>query len=147
MARSYFSTVMDKPAGDVWAVARDFNGLAEWFAVAILSSEIEEGKSGDTVGGVRNFLFGETRIREHLLAMDDVERSYTYEFYEPKPFPVDNYKATLRVTPVTDGDGSFVEWWVTFDCAEADRAHWEGFFAAEVFKPALDSLRGYMAAR
>ncbi len=147
MARSYFSTVIDAPAEAVWGVARDFNGLAEWFSVAILSSEIEEGKSGDTVGGVRNFLFGETRIREHLLAMDDIERSYTYEFFEPKPFPVDNYKSTLRVTPVTDRDASFVEWWVTFDCPEADRAKWEAFFAAEVFQPALESLRAYIAAR
>jgi hypothetical protein len=145
MARSYYSTVIDRPAAEVWAVARDFNGLATWYASAILSSEIEEGKTADTVGCVRNFLFGETRIREGLLALDDVERSYTYDFREPKPFPVLNYKSTLRVTPVTDGDRSFVEWFVTFDCAEAELTHWEAFFAAEVFGPALEGLRAYVA--
>ncbi len=145
MARSYYSTVIDHPADDVWAVARDFNGLATWFSAAISVSEIEEGRTGDTVGCVRSFLFGDTRIREHLLAMDDIERSYIYEFYEPKPFPVLNYVATLRVTPVTDGGRSLVEWWVTFDCEASELAHWEGFFAAEVFRPALEGLREYLA--
>ena len=146
MARSYYSTVIDRPADEVWAVARDFNGLATWFSAAISVSDIEEGKTGDTVGGVRNFVFGETRIREHLLAMDDIERSYTYEFYEPRPFPVAGYRATLRVTPVTDGDKAFVEWWVTFDCESSEVDNWEGFFAAEVFRPALEGLRGHLGA-
>ena len=30
------------------------------------------------------------------------------------------FEATLRVTPVIDGDRSFVEWWANFDC-EATR--------------------------
>ena len=145
MARSYYSTVIDRPVAEVWAVARDFNGLATWYASAIVSSEIEDGKAADTVGCVRNFLFGETRIREGLLALDDVERSYAYDFREPRPFPVLNYMATLRVTPVADGARSFVEWFVTFDCAEAELAHWVAFFAAEVFGPALEGLRAYMA--
>jgi hypothetical protein len=144
MAKSYYSTVIDHPADRVWAVARDFNGLATWFSAAISLSDIEDGKTGETVGCVRNFLFGETRIREHLLAMDDIERSYTYEFYEPRPFPVLDYKATLRVTPITDGDTALVEWWVTFDCESSELAQWETFFAAEVFRPALEGLRQYM---
>ena len=145
MARSYYSTVIDRPADEVWAVARDFNGLARWYSAAIGTSEIEEGRSADAVGCVRSFLFGDTRIRERLLALDDIERSYTYEFDEPKPFPVLNYAATLRVTPVTDGGRSFVEWWVTFDCEASELAHWEGFFAAEVFRPALEGLREYLS--
>ena len=55
-------------------------------------------------------------IRERLLSCSDVERHYSYNF-EKTPFDVLNYHATLRVTPVTDGDRAFVEWWTTFDCA------------------------------
>ena len=145
MGRSYYSTVIDRPASRVWEVTRDFNGLATWFASAVSVSEIEDGREADAVGCVRSFLFGETRIREHLVAFSDVDRSYCYEFYDPKPFPVLNYLATLRVTPVTGTDQALVEWWTTFDCDTQELDHWTGFFAAEVFAPALESLRAYLA--
>ena len=77
-------------------------------------SRIEDGKSGDAVGGVRTFRFGDAWISERLVAHSDSDRSYTYCFVEP-PFPVTNYKATLRVTPITDSGNAFVEWWTTFD--------------------------------
>lgn len=146
MAKSYYSTVFNAPAEKVWAAARDFNGLATWFSAAVGKSEIEGGKSGDAVGGVRNFMFGETNVRERLLAMSDVDRSYTYCFEEPAPFPVSNYEATVRMTPVADGGKAFVEWWATFDCAADEYDHWTAFFAAEVFKPALESLRQHVGA-
>jgi len=145
MARSYSSTVLDEPAEEVWAAVRDFNGLATWFSSAVSASEIEGGKTGEAVGAVRNFVFGDARIREHLVAMSDVERSYTYEFCDPAPFPVLNYLSTLRVTPVTDGNKALVEWWTTFDCDTSEIDHWRGFFAGEVFKPALEGLRQYLA--
>ena len=31
--------------------------------------------------------------------------------------PLTDYVATLRLTPVTDGDRTFVEWTAEFDCA------------------------------
>ena len=146
MAKSYYSTVFDAPADKVWAAARDFNGLATWFPSAIGRSEIEGGKSGEAVGGIRNFMFGDTNVRERLLAMSDVDRSYTYCFEEPVPFPVRNYESTIRVTPVTDGGKAFVEWWTTFDCAADEYDQWTAFFAAEVFEPALESLRQHLGA-
>jgi Polyketide cyclase / dehydrase and lipid transport len=100
------------------------------------------------VGAVRRFQLGESTIRERLPALSDLDRSYSYGLCEPAPFPVVNYLATLRVTPVADGGGrSFVEYEVTFDCAEAERDHWSAFFAAEVFAPALRALAAYMADR
>ena len=109
MARSYASTVIDAPADGVWARIRDFNGLATWHAGMVASSEIEEGKAGDQVGAIRSFtLTNGAHLRERLLAHSDAERSYTYDF-QKHPFDVDNYRATIRVNPVTDGDRSFVE--------------------------------------
>ena len=43
-----------------------------------------------------------THLRERLLSHSDVERAYSYDF-QKTPFDVDNYHATIRVTPVTDG--------------------------------------------
>lgn len=130
----------------MWAALRDFNGLATWFSESVSDSYIEDGLSGTTVGAVRNFQFGESRIREHLLALDDIERSYAYEFCEPAPFPVIDYVARVRVIPVADEGGAVVEWWVDFDCEVSERSHWGKFFAAEVFAPALEGLRRYLAA-
>ncbi|MBL8055086.1 MAG: SRPBCC family protein [Anaerolineales bacterium] len=144
MGKSYYSTVFNAPADKVWAAARDFNGLATWFAGSVSTSAIEAGKTGEAVSGVRNFVFGTARIREQLVALSDVDRSYTYVFCDPAPFPVKNYQATLRVTPIVDSHQAFVEWWTTFDCAADELDHWTGFFAREVFAPALASLRAYL---
>jgi hypothetical protein len=146
MATSYASTVITVPADAVWARIRDFNGLATWHSGLISTSEIEEGKAGDQVGCVRSFTLADgTHIRERLLAHSDTDRSYTYNF-EKTPFDVDNYRATIRVTPVTDGDASFVEWWTTFDCNRDEQAHWTVFFATQVFQGGFDALKAHFAS-
>jgi hypothetical protein len=145
MARAYASTVIDAPAGDVWARIRDFNGLADWFHEAIAESEIEEGKAGDQDGAVRSFSLRDgARFRERLLSHSDAQRSYSYNF-ETTPFDVQGYHATIKVTPVTDGNRAFVEWWTTFDCERDKIDYWEGFFASEIFGAALKALAKRMA--
>ena len=52
-----------------------------------------------------------------------------------------NYHATLRVTPVTDGERTFVEWWTTFDCPPERHEEWIGTFAGAVFKGGMDALK------
>ena len=143
MAKSYASTVVDASAEDVWARIRDFNGLATWHGGVVATSEIEDGKAGDQVGAVRSFTLADgTNLRERLLAHSDLERSYTYGVLKA-PFDVDNYQATMRVTPVTDGGTSFVEWWTTFDCDRDRQAHWVGFFASALFQGGLDALKAH----
>jgi Polyketide cyclase / dehydrase and lipid transport len=145
MARSYASTVIEAPADQVWARIRDFNGLPVWHSGLVATSEIEEDKSGDQVGGVRSFTLSDgTHLREQLVEHSDAERSYTYNF-QKTPFDVDNYLATIRVTPVTDGNKSFVEWWTTFDCDRDKIGYWEGFFANEVFRGGFDALKAHFS--
>jgi hypothetical protein len=115
MAKAYYSTVFEQPAADIWEIVRDFNNYTVWVG-GTGESRIEDDKSGDTVGAVRNVLYQERRIRQRLLALSDVERSQTYEFCGPPSLPVNDFQATLRITPVVDGDRAFVEWWATFDC-------------------------------
>jgi Polyketide cyclase / dehydrase and lipid transport. len=146
MARSYYSTTIALPVEKVWAVARDFNGLATWWSGNVSSSQIEDGRTGDTVGAIRRFMFGPDQIREHQLELSDIEHRCVYEFCEPAPFPVTGYVATLKLTPITDGDGCFVEWWADFDSEPDKLDYWRGFFAAEVFAPAVASLRSYLQA-
>jgi hypothetical protein len=143
VARSYASTVLNAPVDDVWAYIRDFGSLWVWHSGLIARGEIEGGKSGDQVGSIRSFyLHDDTHIREALVAHSDGDRSYTYDF-QKTPFDVDNYLATIRVTPVTDGNTSFVEWYTTFDCNRDEQAHWTAFFANEVFMGGLNALHDH----
>ncbi|GIQ75873.1 SRPBCC family protein [Bradyrhizobium sp. RD5-C2] len=145
MAKAYYSTVFEQPAGEVWKIIRDFNNYPVWVHGAG-SSEIEDGKSGDTVGAVRNVLYRERRIRQRLLAQSDVEHFQTYEFAGPPTLPMTDFSATLRVTPVVDGDRAFIEWWAVFDC-DADRRVELAQTLTGWFETWLESLRDEMALR
>jgi hypothetical protein len=139
MAKSYYSTVFEQSADNVWCVIRDFNNYPVWVDGAG-ESMIEGGKSGDSVGAIRNVLYNGNRRRQKLLALSDVERSQVYEFAGEIPLPVQNFQATLRVTPVIDGDRAFVQWWATFDCEAAAREERIAFFR-DAFAGWLESLR------
>lgn len=144
MARAYYSTVFEQSARDIWQIIRDFNSYPVWVAGAG-ESRIEDGKSGDAVGAVRNVLYQGRQIRQRLLAQSDVERSQSYEFCEAPTLPMTGFRATLRITPVTDGDRAFVEWWADFDCEVARRGELtetlRGWFGKW-----LESLRQSMGA-
>jgi hypothetical protein len=138
MAKVYYSSVLDQPADAVWAMIRDFNNYPAYID-DVSESQIEDGKAGDAVGAVRNFVYAGLRVRQRLLALSDVERSFSYGSCEPFAFmgsedgesvgPID-YEGTLRVTPIIATGQSLVEWWVSFDGGAADRAQWTAFFAA-----------------
>src|SRR5215475_10963844 len=115
MATAYYSTVFQQPAASVWKIIRDFNNYAVWVG-GVSESAIEEGKSGDTVGAVRNVQYQGRQIRQRLLALSDVERSQTYEFAGTPTLPVTGFRATLEVHEIVDGDGAFVQWRADFDC-------------------------------
>jgi hypothetical protein len=123
----------------VWEIIRDFNNYPVWVEGAG-ESRIEDGKSGDTVGAIRNVLYQERRIRQRLLAQSDVERSQSYEFCGAPSLPLVDFQATLRITPVVDGDRAFVEWWATFDCDPARRGELTGTLQGW-FGKWLESLR------
>jgi hypothetical protein len=139
MAQAYYSTVIQQPASEVWKIVRDFNNYRAWVDGAG-ESRIEDGKSGDAVGAIRNVLYRDRQIRQRLLALSDVERAQTYEFCGAPSLPVEGFQATIRVTRVVDGDRSFVEWWASFDCDLARREEFAGTLRSW-FAAWLESLR------
>jgi len=145
MAKSYYSIVLDRSAVDVWAAIRPFDHYS-WAGV-LGETIIEEGKAGDQVGAIRRVATGDKTIRQVLLAHSDIDRSYTYAFCDPSPFPVRNYTATIRVVPVVENDDAFVEWWATFDCAADERDRWTQYFEKEGFAKWLAALRRFMQTR
>ena len=145
MARSYYSTIFEQPADEVWSVIRDFNNYPVWVDGAG-ESEIEFGKSGDSVGAVRDVLYNGVRRRQKMLALSDTERSQIYRFVSEPPLHTRNFQATLRVTPVVDGGRAFVEWWATFDC-DLDRCNERTAFFRDAFAGWLESLRRHLERR
>ena len=85
-------------------------------------------------------------IRERLLTLSDYDYQCSYAILE-SPMGVDNYVATLKLTPVTDGNRTFAEWWAEFDCApERERALAEQI-GQGVFQAAFDTLKKVVGRR
>lgn len=142
MPKAYYGTTFEQPADAVWNVIRDFNNYPVWVDGAG-ESHIEEGKSSDAVGAVRNVLYNGKRIRQKLLALSDLDRAQSYAFCDEAALPVHHYVGTLRITPIIDGDRAFVEWWATFDCEPSESERWMAFYR-DAFATWLGSLRRHL---
>ena len=146
MARVFVSSVISAPAAKVWERVRDFNGLPRWHP-GIRESRIENAEPSDKIGCVRDFrLQNGDRIREKLLGLSDYDMFCTYSILE-SPMPLTNYVATLRLTPITDGDRTFVEWTAEFDCAPDAADDLVGGIGQNVFQCGFDSLKRHFGTK
>jgi hypothetical protein len=138
--RVYVSSVIDAAADTLWSRIRDFNALPLWHPL-IADSRIENNEPADRVGCIRHF---HTRdggmIRERLLALSDFDYSQTYEILE-SPMGVADYVATLKLTPVTDGNRSFAEWSAEFDCETGRERELSETIGNGVFLVGLNALK------
>lgn len=140
MALVYASSVIAAPAARIWETIRDFNGLPNWHP-AIAESRIESGAPADQVGCIRAFRVRDGGfIRERLLALSDYDFSCSYAILE-SPMGVENYVATLKLTPITDGDRTFAEWSAEFDCAPEREAELMALIGTGVFQGGFDALK------
>ena len=140
MARVFTSSVINAPAERVWERIRDFNALPVWHP-RIADSTIEEGLPSDQVGCIRNFhLQNGDLIREQLLGLSDYDMFCTYSILEA-PMAVENYVATIRLTPITDGERTFAEWTAEFDCTPENEPDLVQGIGQDVFQGGFDSLK------
>jgi hypothetical protein len=154
MHRAHYSAVLNHAADQVWGLVRDFNNYPR-YVDGVTESVIENDKRGDEVGAVRRFCYGGSWIRQRLTSHSDTERSFTYVGMEPFQFPAQdtadvpasiNYAGTLRLTPVIDGNRTFIEWFVEFDCPTNDTARWHDMLM-ELIPQWVDSLRRTLNGR
>jgi hypothetical protein len=140
MPRIFASSVIDAPAARVWERVRDFNALPRWHP-RIRESRIENGEPADKVGCVRDFnLQNGDRIREKLLGLSDYDMFCTYSILE-SPMPLTGYIATLRLTPVSDGNRTFIEWTAEFECEESKADELVTGIGTGVFQAGFDALK------
>jgi hypothetical protein len=146
MVRVYVSTIIDAAAENVWARVRDFNALPQWHP-GIADSRIENSDPSDRIGCIRHFHRRDGgMIRERLLALSDYDYSCTYSILE-SPMGVDNYVATLKLTPVTDGARTFAEWSAEFDCVESRERELTELIGGGVFQGGFDALKRHFGRR
>ncbi len=145
MARVYISSVIGAPADRIWQTVRDFNALPDWVP-AVRESRIESGQPSDRVGCVRAFRLQDGGfLRERLLALSDYDFSVSYAILE-SPMGVENYIATLKLAPITDGNRTFAEWTAEFDCDPANEAELIDNIGTNVFQAAFDALKARFGA-
>ena len=140
MARVYTSSVINADANRVWDRVRDFNALPRWHP-RIRDSRIEDALPSDKVGCIRNFnLQNGDNIREQLLGLSDYDMFCTYAILE-SPMPLSDYIATLRLTPVTDGDRCFIEWSAEFSADPSEEDALVNGIGTDVFQAGFDALK------
>lgn len=145
MPRVYVSSVIEASASDVWDRVRDFNGLPKWHP-RIRDSRIEDALPSDKVGCIRNFnLQNGDNIREQLLGMSDYDYFCTYAILQ-SPMPLTDYVATLRLTPITDGERCFAEWSAEFECAPDNAEDLVSGIGQNVFQGGFDALKRHFGA-
>ena len=146
MVRVYTSSVIDASAESVWEVVRDFNALSRWHPL-IVDSRIENNQASDKVGCIREIRLRDGgRIREQLLTLSDFDYQCTYSILE-SPMPLTNYIATLKLTPITDGNRAFAEWSAEFDCDEAQERELAENIGQTVFQAGFNALKQRFARK
>jgi len=134
------ATILDAPCDRVWALLRDFNGHDRWHP-AIAESRIERGRASDEIGCVRRFkLHDGSELREQLLALSDLEQTFSYCLLET-PVPLLNYVAQVRLLPVTDGDRTFWGWSSRFTTLPDQREAMVRLLAEEIYDAGFAAIR------
>jgi mxaD protein len=96
------------PPEAVWAIIKDFDGLASWHPLVASS----EGRGGNDPGGERDVVLKSGgQLTDGLDDYRDSEMAYGYRLAKEnvEVMPVSFYSATIEVKPAANG-GSQVEW-------------------------------------
>jgi len=134
------SATLDLPleASVVWKLIGGFGSLPDWLPY-IPTSDLSEGGRIRTLANPD----GEA-IVERLIAYDDASRSYSYAILKA-PFPVTDYRSTLRVRETGTGK-SKVEWSGEFTPHGTSDADAVKLFTG-IYSDGLAALAKQLAAR
>jgi hypothetical protein len=115
MATARVTRALDVPADALWKLVAAF-GDTSWMPAG---AQVTVHGSGP--GMERRIAAGEGKvIRERLEFADAASRTLVYTIPQNVPFPVKDYRATMRVRP--QGTGSELDWSATFEPVGASEA-------------------------
>lgn len=137
----YNTCVVNAPVDQVWSALRNFHDLS--WASQVITALDKVGDAGADEPGAQRVLKG--AFHETLKAVDDGARTLTYSIDDgPDAVSKDNvtgYLARVRVFPVTDADGAFVEWSSSWEDSNGGVAE----FCDPIYKALLNSLKAHFA--
>jgi uncharacterized protein YndB with AHSA1/START domain len=137
-AKVFCSSVLPVQVDRVWAVMRDFAGMADWHP-DISAMAMIDGVPSDKVSGVRGFRFGEGVLEEQLTRLSDPDRSFRYKI-NLSGTPWLNYHSGVRLYEVTSRDWCCGVWTADWVAAPQDDLHLIPFVHNDVFQRAFDTL-------
>jgi Polyketide cyclase / dehydrase and lipid transport len=114
MATARVTRTLDVPADRLWKLVADF-GDTSWMPGP---PKVERVGSGP--GMERRIQGPDKAIHERLESVDEKSRTLVYSIPVNVPFPVTDYRATMRVS--AKGQGSELDWSVSFTPAGASEA-------------------------
>jgi len=118
MAKARLTRELEVPADVLWRLVASF-GDTSWMPAGTRATVVGAGP-----GMERRIAAGPDRvITERLESLDEASRTLTYTIPENVPFPVKDYRATMRVR--AKGSGSELDWSASFEpvgVSEADAA-------------------------
>lgn len=139
MIHVFASSVLDAPVASVWGVIRDFGALGDWLP-GVKSCVMEGDDPGDRVGAIRRVEMGDVGVlREQLLGLSDTDHEVTFSIVE-SALPISNYRATIGLIPVTDGDRTFIQWRSRFEALPEHAAEMQTRMPTQIYQPAFDRI-------
>lgn len=139
------SSVINAPVSSVWGLIRDFGALGGWLP-GVKHCAIENNTPSDRIGAVRCIEMEDVGIiREQLLALSDVDHAVTFSIIE-STLPIWNYRSTIALLPITDGNRTFIQWHGQFEAAVEHAASMEARMPTHIYQPAFDRLAEILAS-
>jgi hypothetical protein len=142
------TTVIDRPAEQVWNAVRDFRDPSAWYPVP-LADDATGGQAGEGSAVRRVRAPGGAVLTERLVEHDENACQYTYEVLgleqQPCRLLLDGpCLATLRVESIIGGTMSRVVWSVRYEPVKPEGARERERMRRverDLFRPALQELR------
>ena len=139
------SSVIDAPSHKVWPIVRDFAAVAEWLP-GVRSCVVEGDGLGDRLGAIRRLDMGEAGIiREQLRGLSDAAYRFDFAIIETS-LPIIDYRSTIRLRPITNGDRTFISWSGNFDTPPEHAAEMTARMPRDIYQPGLDGIAALVAA-
>ena len=93
---------------------------------------------------MRKFRLGDgSELREQLLALSDVDASYSYCLLDT-PLPLFNYVSHVRLIPVTDEDHTFWQWEGQFTTFSEQKDDLAAMVGNDIYQAGFDAIRADM---
>ena len=133
--KTYHSTIINTPIEKVWALLTDFHELG-WASQTVKSYRSEGDHSSREVGARRTL---NDALSQTLQSLDHPSHTITYTLDADGGPKMQGYMGTVRLTKVTDGNRTYVEW--SSKWSEADDHDAVVQYVSPVYQGLLEDLK------